>query len=172
MLAVRRTAQAGAIPGVGLQRREARFRPRWLRPAPLKLPYWGRTTYSFLTKRVGRPGGTATLDARAACCGPPEGRRPARATRWVAEARLIWFRTFVQFCWVRAARSPGGPKAQRASPAVLRTAKARSTAWPKPRPKVQPNSVEFGLRRPARASKMPRRKPGDPLGRKSTASLL
>ncbi len=28
----------------------------------------------------GRPGGTATLDARAACCGPPGGRRPARAT--------------------------------------------------------------------------------------------
>ena len=29
-----------------------------------------------------------------------------------------------QISWVRAARSPGGPKAQRASPAVLRTAKA------------------------------------------------
>ncbi len=129
MLAVRRTAQAGATPGVGLQLCEARFRPRWLRPAPLKLPYWGRTTYSFLTKWAGRPGGTATLDAQAACCGPPVGRRPARATRWVAEARLIWFRTFVQFCWVRAARSGGGPKAQRAGPAAQRAARARPLCY-------------------------------------------
>ena len=31
-------------------------------------------------KWAGGPGGTATLDAQAACCGPPGGRRPARAT--------------------------------------------------------------------------------------------
>ena len=37
-------------------------------------------------KWVGRPGGTATFDAQAACCGPSVGRRPARATRWVAKA--------------------------------------------------------------------------------------
>ena len=35
----------------------------------------------------GRPGGTATLGAQAACCGPPEGRRPARAALRAAEAR-------------------------------------------------------------------------------------
>ncbi len=34
----------------------------------------------------GRPGGTATLNAQTACCGPPVGRRPARATRWVTES--------------------------------------------------------------------------------------
>ena len=104
--AVRRTAQAGATPGVGLQLCEARFRPRWLRPAPLKLPYWGRTTYSFLTKWAGRPGGTTTIDARAACCGPPVGRRPARATLQVAEAVPC---SPPQFCQIRAARSGGGP---------------------------------------------------------------
>ncbi len=37
-LAVRRTARAGAIPGVGLQLRGARFRLRWLRPV-LVMPY-------------------------------------------------------------------------------------------------------------------------------------
>ncbi len=37
-LAVRRTTRAGATPGVGLQRRGARFRLRWLRPV-LVMPY-------------------------------------------------------------------------------------------------------------------------------------
>ena len=36
----------------------------------------------------GRPGGTATLDAQAACCGPPVGRRPARAALRAATALL------------------------------------------------------------------------------------
>ena len=36
--AARRAARAGATPGVGLQLRGARFRPRWLRPAPAS-PY-------------------------------------------------------------------------------------------------------------------------------------
>ena len=35
--AARRAARAGATPGVGLQRREARFRPRWLRPVSFTL---------------------------------------------------------------------------------------------------------------------------------------
>ncbi len=35
--AVRRTARAGATPGVGLQPRGARFRPRWLRPVSFTL---------------------------------------------------------------------------------------------------------------------------------------
>ena len=59
--------------------------PRRLRPLELRASSAPRTN---LTKRsgngalflwVGRPGGTATLDAQAACCGPTVGRRPARA---------------------------------------------------------------------------------------------
>ena len=40
----------------------------------------------------GRPGGTTTPDAQAACCGPTEGRRPARAARRTAKALPICFR--------------------------------------------------------------------------------
>ena len=36
---------------------------------------------------MGRPGGTTTLDAQAACCGPPAGRRPARAARRAARTQ-------------------------------------------------------------------------------------
>ncbi len=69
---------------------------------------------------------------------PYAGVAPARATLRVAKAKHPFTAHDYQ---VRAARSGGGPKAQRAGPAVLRTAKAR----PKAQPKTRPKSVGFGL---------------------------
>ena len=81
-------------------------------------------------------------------------RRPRRGRR--PKGRNNSGTSTDQFCRIRAARSEGGPKAQRASPAVRRTAKARTTAQPnaagKPktvsRPKLAPalRSVPASLR--------------------------
>ncbi len=74
--AVRRTARAGATPGVGLQRRGARFRPRWLRPVSFTLVGSGSDV-----REERQP---STRERRVA--GLPRGRRPARATLRVARA--------------------------------------------------------------------------------------
>ena len=89
--AVRRTARAEASPAT-----EVAFGARRLRP--LKA-----LSHSLTPKTDGRPGGTATLDAQAACCGPPGGRRPARAVLRTAT-------TTPPFCEVRAAASSPGIK--------------------------------------------------------------
>ncbi len=61
ILAVRRTARAGATPGVGLQRRRAHFRPRWLRPV-LRSPILSGSGYALRVWAEGparRPGDPA-----------------------------------------------------------------------------------------------------------------
>mgnify|MGYP006977110691 CR=1 FL=1 len=49
----------------------------------MTLPYFG------LTLGGRTPESNRNFRRGAACCGPPVGRRPARATRWVAGARPI-----------------------------------------------------------------------------------
>ena len=90
--------------------------------------------YFCLTLTVGTSGGCMSI----ARLRPYAGVAPARATLRVAKAKHPFTAHDYQ---VRAARSGGGPKAQRAGPAVLRTAKAR----PKAQPKTRPKSVGFGL---------------------------
>ena len=67
-------------------------------------------------------------------CVPPRREASARAT-------LKGRRSTAFFCRVRAARSGGGPKAQRAGPAVLRTART-------PHPFTTPHSARFVLGAP------------------------
>ena len=97
--------------------------------------YWPPLPYFCLTLAGRTPGRHSNSRRGTACCGPPEGRRPARAPLKGRKSLGNSSPPFtVHDCQVRAARSPGGPKAQRAGPAVLRTAKARSTARPNPPP--------------------------------------
>ena len=85
-------------------------------------PHPKRTEACGCTQRASRVAGR-----------PWAGVRPADPLSRKSNAQST-AKSSVQFCRVRAARSPGGPKAQRAGPAVLRTAKARSTARPNPPP--------------------------------------
>ena len=79
--AVRRTARAGATLGVGLQRREARFRPRWLRPVSFTLVGSGSdareisqfsTRSGVLRASRGRPARATQRVARATPRSPPK----------------------------------------------------------------------------------------------------
>ena len=82
-------------------------------------PHPKRTEACGCTQRASRVAGR-----------PWAGVRPADPLSRKSNAQST-AKSSVQFCRVRAARSPGGPKAQRAGPAVLRTAKARPI---RPRP--------------------------------------
>ncbi len=90
----RRLWRVFGFPCGGFQfRQRTQSRPRFSVALPLGIN--GRTAsftgrgYSKAasTLWVGRPGETAMLDAGAACCGPPVGRRPARAVLRTARAR-------------------------------------------------------------------------------------
>ncbi len=85
-------------------------------------PHPKRTEACGCTQRASRVAGR-----------PWAGVRPADPLSRKSNAQST-AKSSVQFCRVRAARSPGGPKAQRAGPAVLRTAIARPTARPNPPP--------------------------------------
>ncbi len=115
---------------------------------------------------VGRPGGTATLDAQAACCGPPVGRRPARATlkgrksfvhsptrRYsgaLAEAgdslrnRAIrsQFRR-VEAYGAHGNVSCGPPRSEASARATLRVAKAQPQSKPHTQPSAAQSSPHF-----------------------------
>ena len=88
--------------------------------------YWPPLPYFCLTLAGRTPGRHSNSRRGTACCGPPEGRRPARAPLKGRKSLGNSSPPFtVHDCQVRAARSPGGPKAQHAGSAVLRTAKAQ-----------------------------------------------
>ncbi len=183
--AVRRTARAGATSGVGLQRRRARFRLRWLRPVSFTLldeVSWtpGRSSNSRRASGVLRASrweasgprdsasrkSTAIRPRRAPLA--PLKRRPRRGRRFLSEPR---------YSLSTYSSSPPAESSNELRQVTAHRVGWRRTARLKEPQKLGPfgfglssNSVGCGLRRPARASKMPRRKPGGSASRKSSAN--
>ncbi len=148
----------------------AGLRLGWLRPAPLKLPYWGRTTYSFLTKwAVGsqefRPNHRPILGSSSSAR-PPRAAKESLSPR-TAILRIALFalslsnspptgtQPSLRKCNCFSGLKPAGPKTSMAScgpplgeasaRATLRVAEAR----PKPPPKSTPHARPGTAGKPA-----------------------
>ena len=115
--AVRRTARAGATPRVGLQHREARFRPRWLRPVSFTLIGSGSDAreISQFSTRSG-----VLRAARGQAAGPRD-----------STSRKNKAHSPPQGCHIRpVAHPPERLRRWATGPAVRRTAKARPIELP------------------------------------------